>query len=316
MNNMKSKSLYLLSVIIISLIFFFFYQSNDYQQDELPNDISTQSTPKRIIKSSEVVTNDLNKNYSDPSEIEEKRTFVKESETTKECIFQFELDKDPRMHIVKDWLSTNLLMGSNNDITFYRNANEGELLQAAENGDNVAMWALGMNYRWQSMHDNFTSVYLRPLHQEARKYKTRPFDKEMMNLSRYWFNKAALNGLVASIGEAAMTYTLEINYLNKTEPANSNKLEELKMYRQAYLELNEWIAPELITLYGKESENPYFQYVPNSEESTIKYKKILFDLKSKWETERSDLWLSSQIDLQIPQEVIELTALSKNICGN
>ncbi len=273
--------------------------------------LTVPKKPKELADQDEV-----EKKHSNSIKIKREVSPIKEQEYEEECISLEKFNQDPNIHVAKSWLSENLVGGMLGDLTFYRNATKEELLDAANIGDTKAMWTLGMNYSWNALHDNFTSPFVRPLHQTYKKSKGRPLDTQMLQLARDWFKRAALNGLAAGIVELAQSYTAEIGYLKETEPDNLIIIEKLEMKRLAYFVLYESIAPELSEVLGKDSENPYFQYNPisNPKETAIKYEKILSDIQSDWEKERAALGLYPKLELHVPEEVYTMADLSKRVC--
>jgi len=219
------------------------------------------------------------------------------------CTTPHQLDSDPRQQAAHQWMDDSFGVDVDTIANIYAYSSEADLLQAAENGDSTAMLALGMNYKWFAIHDNFQSQRLRPKDLPNVIYTVKPFDKNIMKKARHWLMQAALNNQLVGLTELAFSYADEKNHTEDSEEKQAleiNFLGYFTLVDSMQPSVEKTISADLFYAYDKEKQK------------SLEKKKA--ELMTQWREDRRKLGQKESLELNPSKEVIGYLELQKNLC--
>lgn len=222
---------------------------------------------------------------------------------TSSCTTHQQLNSDPRQQAVHQWLEDSFGVDVDTIANIYAYSSEADLLHAAKNGDSTAMLALGMNYKWLALHDNFQSRRLRPKDLPDAIYIVKPFDKNIMNKARYWLMQAALNNQLIALTELAFSYADEKKHTDDIEEKQALEINFLGYFTLVdSLQPNNWKTIPTDILYADDNEKQKL------------LEKKQDELISQWREDRSKLALDESLELTPSKEVRDYLDLQRNLC--
>ncbi len=187
---------------------------------------------------------------------------------------------------------------------YYRTADEDLLLTGAENGDKMAMYALGMRYRWSSHDYNLDSGFFGLRGTSSADHRPKPkLDKELLDKARYWLYQAALHGEFAGLVDYRQSFTTERAKLQSSGESTPEVQRDLTIMFMSFNMLIKWVAPEYKNLFKQIKRPGHVEPRINDlhEEAEI----VFEDLKTEWVNKRAKLGFPPKIKIEIPKEVKE-----------
>jgi len=224
------------------------------------------------------------------------------------CVKANEFYQNPKHLVLNAWDVNNFGFANINEVTSYYYSNEEDLVHAAEVGDERAMLILGVNYRWYTTMTSFQSVLIRPTELPRVKYQTKPYDRSIMEKSRYWLKQAALNNLLSGLGEISISYDREKEYLEKYSPENIESIQKARLMSLAFKKLFYAQSPE----YFASS----IQFLPKLETKQDQelFDKLFSATKVLWTEQRKALGYLGNEVLRPPVEFFELRKIQEHLC--
>jgi hypothetical protein len=222
---------------------------------------------------------------------------------TSSCTTHQQLNSDPRQQAVHQWIEDSFGVDIDTIANIYAYSTEDDLLQAATNGDSTAMLALGMNYKWFAIHDNFQSQRLRPKDLPDATYTVKPFDKNIMNKARYWLMQAALNNQLTGLTELAFSYADEKKHTDNIEQKQVLEINFLGYFTLVdSLQPSAWKTIPTNLLFADDIEKQ--KLLEKKQEALI----------TQWREDRRKLGLDESLELTPSKEVREYLDLQRNLC--
>lgn len=233
----------------------------------------------------------------------------------RECVELSEYTQDIRHEVMDKWMVENLMTSNlNTSMSKYSYAGEELLIEYAESGDAKAMWSLGINYRWNSRYENFLSPFLKPTDVPFPEYVAKPLNIAILDKSRYWFEQAAINGLISGLVELDITYTIELNLISSEKADQIERTEEIKLDRLVNKKLIKTISPQFADLMNNFTPGWEDKSELSSGAQAILEDKLNKKIKN-WNEARRKKGLQLNYEILIPEEVKQLNALHHNLCN-
>lgn len=221
------------------------------------------------------------------------------------CITQAQINKSPILAEVEQWRFDTFGMGKIENENYM---NEADLLDQANSGNIYAMFLLGYNYLFYSRTDTFHSPLVRPKTLKKLKHKSRPLDRAVNDKAYFWFEQAALNGIVGGFEGLRFALFDEIHRLENLQPLDEEKLNLLRLKLIAYEALQGWVVKEFAQ---------YKKFQPPK--GLIAQEQALFDevfgeLKQKWQKDRQALGFDYRFSINVPAAFHALEAMEARRC--
>ncbi|MEP1448172.1 MAG: hypothetical protein ABJK37_18860 [Paraglaciecola sp.] len=222
---------------------------------------------------------------------------------TSSCATHQQLNADVDQQAVYQWIEDSGGIDIATLANIYAYSSEADLLQAAKNGDSTAMLALGINYKWHAIHENFQADRLRPKDQPDIVYTLKPLDKNIMKKARYWLMQAALNNQLKGLSELAFSY---IDEKNQSESIKEKQTLELNFL--AYFSLVDYMQP------SSEKTMPANLFYVDDKEKQESLENKLEELVTQWRKDRLKMGQNENLELNPSKEVMQYLKLQRTLC--
>ncbi|GAB2906051.1 hypothetical protein [Rheinheimera gaetbuli] len=180
----------------------------------------------------------------------------------------------------------------------YDHLAQQQLLEQAQSGDVLAMRTLGRNYSWYASHQKYT----RPGTAEST-----TLDREALGQARYWLQQAALAGYLGGFVEMSMTYSAEIRHLLRLEQNEAADIDAAIADIHILMHANIALGLEAVPLLKKLA--PHLETsindVKRTPEQQQQFEYSFSALYQRWQTQRTERGLPAQIELDVPEEVLQ-----------
>lgn len=229
---------------------------------------------------------------------------VAASITEPNCISESDVIRNEKFELLFVWVQENI---GANVIDSYNYLSEDELLLAAR-FDSRAMLILGINYRWHSSHESFTSPEVLE-GSNVKQATTKPYELATINKAIHYLMLAKVNGELSASDElyrALMEKRDHLLSINKKGLYNS-EIEILELNALANQMFLSRIYPDAFPI-----DNSSIEHL--SKEQLSQLNEVITNEDAKYAEKRLTLGYPFKNQLSIPNEVKEIMNEISDLC--